>query len=131
MAAADEGRVVRRGEVYFANLNPVLGSEQGGVRPVLVVQNDAGNRRSSTVIVAPITSRIGKARLPTHVLLPGQVLGLDRDSVVLLEQIRTLARSRLKGRVGVLDAATLREVDRALAVSLGLDAAGRRRSQNR
>ena len=117
-------QAIRRGEIYFANLNPVLGSEQGGVRPVLVVQNDVGNRYSSTVIVAPITSRVGKARLPTHVLLPGSELGLPRDSVILLEQLRTIARGRLKSRVGKLDPATMREVDRALAVSLGLRLAG-------
>ncbi|BAS28672.1 type II toxin-antitoxin system PemK/MazF family toxin [Limnochorda pilosa] len=120
MPPAEPGRRVRRGEVYFANLNPVLGSEQGGVRPVLVVQNDAGNRRSATVIVAPVTSRLGKARLPTHVVLPASGLGLEKDSVILLEQIRTLARGRLKGRVGAVDAATLQEVDRALGISLGL-----------
>lgn len=115
---------IRRGDVYFANLNPVLGSEQGGVRPVLVVQNDVGNRHSSTVIVAPITSRVGKARLPTHVFLPGAELGLPRDSVILLEQLRTIAQGRLKGRVGRLDPTTLREVDQALGISLGLRLAG-------
>lgn len=124
MPSLHPDQTIRRGEVYFANLNPVLGSEQGGVRPVLVVQNDVGNRHSSTVIVAPITSRVGKARLPTHVFLPGSDLGLPRDSVILLEQLRTIARGRLKGRVGRLDTATLREVDRALAVSLGLRLAG-------
>lgn len=111
--------MVKRGEVYYADLSPVVGSEQGGVRPVLVVQNDVGNRYSPTVIAAAITSQIGKAKLPTHVTLSAEEVGLPKDSVILLEQIRTLDKRRLKERIGELDDSAMEEVDRGLLVSLG------------
>ncbi|MBQ2713328.1 MAG: type II toxin-antitoxin system PemK/MazF family toxin [Clostridia bacterium] len=111
--------MVKRGEVYYADLSPVVGSEQGGVRPVLVVQNDVGNRYSPTVIAAAITSQIGKSRLPTHVALPAEGVGLPKDSVILLEQIRTLDKRRLRERVGELNESEMAEVDRGLLVSLG------------
>jgi mRNA interferase MazF len=111
---------VRRGDVYIADLDPVVGSEQGGLRPVLVLQNDVGNRHSPTVIVAAITSRLDKARLPTHVALPGQDFGLQRTSVILLEQIRTLDKRRLGQRLAHLAGAVMRRVDTALRISLGL-----------
>lgn len=110
----------RRGDIYYANLNPVIGSEQGGLRPVLILQNDRGNRFSRTTIVAAITSRIGKKRLPTHVELPAARYQLDRDSVVLLEQIRTIDQRRLKNRIGRLDDDGFRELERALCASLGM-----------
>ena len=111
---------VRRGEIYYADLSPVVGSEQGGMRPVLIVQNDTGNRHSPTVIAAAITSQTGKARLPTHIELSGASCGLSRDSVILLEQIRTIDKSRLRERMGRLDDATMKAVDNAINVSLGL-----------
>lgn len=120
------GIVCRRGDIFYANLNPVIGSEQGGQRPVLILQNDAGNRSSPTTIVAAITSRIGKRRLPTHLELPAARCNLDRDSVALLEQIRTIDKRRLKNRIGRLDAEGLARLEEVLAASLGL---GRRRSQ--
>jgi len=109
-----------RGDVYFADLSPVIGSEQGGFRPVLVIQNDIGNKYSPTVIVSAITSRIQKARLPTHVELPAHISGLDRDSVVLLEQIRTIDKKRLTRHVCRLDDEIMAKVDEALAISVGL-----------
>ena len=112
---------VRRGDIYFADLSPVVGSEQGGVRPVLIVQNNVGNRYSPTVIAAAITSQINKARLPTHIELSGQTFGLTKDSVVLLEQIRTIDKKRLKEKMGRLDENVMTRVDEALAVSFGLD----------
>ena len=112
--------MVKRGEIYYADLSPVVGSEQGGMRPVLIVQNDTGNRHSPTVIAAAITSQTGKARLPTHISLSGRAVGLNRDSVILLEQIRTLDKSRLRERMGRLDERTMSAVDSALAVSFGL-----------
>ena len=112
--------MVKRGDIYYADLSPVVGSEQGGMRPVLIVQNDTGNRHSPTVIAAAITSQIGKARLPTHIELSAQSVGLNRDSVILLEQIRTLDKSRLRERMGKLDENTMTAVDNALAVSFGL-----------
>ena len=112
--------MVKRGDIYFADLSPVVGSEQGGMRPVLLVQNDTGNRHSPTVIAAAITSQTGKARLPTHISLSGRSAGLNRDSVILLEQIRTLDKSRLRERMGRVDAGTMSAVDEALAVSFGL-----------
>ena len=112
--------MVRRGEIYYADLSPVIGSEQGGMRPVLIVQNDVGNKHSPTVIAAAITSQIGKARLPTHIELEAKSVGLTRDSVILLEQIRTLDKSRLRERMGRLDEGTMNAVDNALAVSFGL-----------
>ena len=111
---------VKRGEIYYADLSPVVGSEQGGVRPVLIVQNDTGNRHSPTVIAAAITSQLGKAKLPTHIHLSRQTTGLNRDSIILLEQIRTLDKSRLRERMGRLDESTMSAVDNALSVSFGL-----------
>lgn len=111
---------VRRGDIYYADLSPVVGSEQGGLRPVLIVQNDTGNRHSPTVIAAAITSQTGKARLPTHIELRAQSYGLTRDSVVLLEQIRTLDKSRLRERMGKLPDAVMDRVNGAIAVSFGL-----------
>ena len=112
--------MVKRGDIYYADLSPVVGSEQGGMRPVLIVQNDTGNRHSPTVIAAAITSQTGKARLPTHISLSGQSVGLNRDSVILLEQIRTLDKSRLRQCMGHLDEAAMSAVDNALAISMGL-----------
>lgn len=109
-----------RGNIFYLDLSPVVGSEQGGVRPVIIVQNDMGNRYASTYIVAAISSNIDKTDIPTHVMLRDFWIGLPRDSVVLLEQIRTVDRQRLKDHVGMLDADTMREVDTALAVSVGL-----------
>jgi mRNA interferase MazF len=110
---------INRGDLYYADLNPVVGSEQGGIRPVLIIQNDVGNRHSPTVIIAAITSKAMKATLPTHCLL-SEKSGLDRDSVALLEQIRTIDKRRLKDHVGALGQEDMQEVDRALAVSVGL-----------
>ena len=112
---------VKRGDIYYADLSPVVGSEQGGVRPVLIIQNDTGNRYSPTVIAAAITSQTGKARLPTHIDLPvDQNCGLSRDSVVLLEQIRTLDKKRLRERMGHVEETVMGKVDTAIAVSFGL-----------
>ena len=111
---------VKRGDIYYADLSPVVGSEQGGMRPVLIVQNDTGNRYSPTVIAAAITSQVNKARLPTHIELSSQKYGLTRDSVVLLEQIRTLDKRRLREHMGRLDEAQMQRVDNAIAVSFGL-----------
>ncbi len=112
---------VKRGDIFYADLSPVVGSEQGGVRPVLIVQNDTGNRHSPTVIAAAITSQTGKARLPTHIELSAKTYGLPKDSVVLLEQLRTIDKKRLKDKVCHLDGEIMRRVDRALMVSLELD----------
>ncbi|NLG32652.1 MAG: type II toxin-antitoxin system PemK/MazF family toxin [Syntrophomonadaceae bacterium] len=112
--------MIRRGEIYFAQLNPVVGSEQGGTRPVLVVQNDIGNQYSPTTIVLAITSQINKAKLPTHIELKASMYGLERDSVLLTEQIRTIDKTRLKQRISMLNEETMGKVDRALAISLGL-----------
>ena len=112
--------LVKRGEIYYADLSPVVGSEQGGVRPVLIVQNDVGNRHSPTVIAAAITSRLDKTRLPTHINIRAADTGLAKDSVVLLEQIRTLDKRRLKDRMGELDEPSMTRVDHALQVSFGL-----------
>ena len=112
---------VKRGDIFYADLSPVVGSEQGGMRPVLIVQNDVGNRFSPTVIAAAITSQTGKARLPTHIDLPvDQNCGLSRDSVILLEQIRTLDKKRLRERMGHVEDAVMNRVDTAIAVSFGL-----------
>ena len=111
---------VRRGDVFYADLDPVVGSEQGGLRPVLIVQNDVGNRYSPTVIAAAVTSRMGKTRLPTHIDVPAGRTGLLRDSIVLLEQLRTLDKRRLREKMGHFDEAIMQEVDLALGVSLGL-----------
>ena len=113
---------VRRGDIYYADLSPVVGSEQGGVRPVLIVQNDVGNRFSPTVIAAAITSQRAKAKLPTHILLDAETTGLARDSIVLLEQIRTIDKHRLKERMGRLDHLAMTQIDQALSISFGLDA---------
>nr|MBQ8891179.1 type II toxin-antitoxin system PemK/MazF family toxin [Clostridia bacterium] len=111
---------IRRGDIYYADLSPVVGSEQGGLRPVLIVQNDVGNKYSPTVIAAAITSKMGKTRLPTHIDIPGEDAGLSRDSVILLEQIRTLDKTRLKEKMGHLDEDTMRGVNSAIVVSFGL-----------
>ncbi len=111
---------IKRGDIYYADLSPVVGSEQGGVRPVLIVQNDIGNRYSPTVIAAAITSQTDKARLPTHIQLHSEGSGLSRDSVVLLEQVRTLDKRRLKERMGKLDDDSMYRVNQALSVSFGL-----------
>ena len=110
---------IKRGELYYADLSPVVGSEQGGVRPVLVVQNDVGNKYSPTVIAAAVTSKINKAKLPTHIELPSNMYGLQKDSVILLEQIRTLDKRRLKERIGELSESTMNRVDNAILISLG------------
>lgn len=112
---------VRRGDIFYADLSPVVGSEQGGVRPVLIVQNDVGNKYSPTVIAAAITSQTNKAKLPTHIELTGQTCGLSRDSVVLLEQIRTIDKRRLKEHMGRIDDGLMNRIDGALAVSFGLE----------
>ena len=112
--------IVKRGDIFYADLSPVVGSEQGGMRPVLIVQNDTGNRHSPTVIAAAITSQTGKARLPTHIELDGKSFGLTKDSVVLLEQIRTIDKRRLREQVGRLNDDLMSRVDGAIAVSFGL-----------
>lgn len=112
--------MVQRGEVYFADLSPVVGSEQGGIRPVLILQNDIGNRFSPTVIVAAITAQIQKAKLPTHVEISAKRYGFDRNSVILLEQIRTLDKQRLTDKITKLDTDMMHQVDEALQISLGL-----------
>jgi len=112
---------VKRGDIFYADLSPVVGSEQGGMRPVLIVQNDTGNRHSPTVIAAAITSQVGKARLPTHIELSDKSCGLNRNSVILLEQIRTIDKSRLKERMGAVPEPVMNAVDSAIAVSFGLE----------
>ena len=111
---------VKRGDIYYADLSPVAGSEQGGVRPVLIVQNDTGNRHSPTVIAAAITSQTGKAKLPTHIELAARQFGLPKDSVILLEQIRTLDKKRQREHKGRVDGPKMHRVDAAFAVSFGL-----------
>lgn len=111
---------VKRGDIYYAQLNPVVGSEQGGMRPVLIVQNDVGNQYSPTTIVAAITSQISKAKLPTHVEITKDKAGLEKDSVILLEQIRTIDKSRLTEKVAILDKETIHKVNQALEISVGL-----------
>lgn len=113
--------MIKRGEIYFAQLNPVVGSEQGGIRPVVVVQNDVGNQYSPTTIILAITSQINKAKLPTHIELKAKTYGLERDSVILAEQIRTIDKARLKQRIAVLKEETMKKVDRALLISLGFE----------
>ncbi len=112
--------MVRRGDVFYADLSPVIGSEQGGVRPVLVVQNDIGNKYSPTIIIAAITSQINKAKLPTHVEITAPEYGLPKDSVVLLEQIRTIDKKRLREKIGRFNDDMMRSVDDALKISVGL-----------
>ena len=115
-----EHSVVKRGDIYYADLSPVVGSEQGGVRPVLIVQNDTGNRHSPTVIAAAITSQTGKARLPTHISVSPLSCGLPKESVNVMEQVRTLDKRRLREKMGRLDDGVMRKVDNAIAVSFGL-----------
>ena len=110
---------VKRGQIYYADLSPVVGSEQGGTRPVLVIQNDVGNKYSPTVIACAVTSQLTKAKLPTHIEVRQGQFGLPKDSVILLEQIRTLDKRRLKERLVQLDAETMSKVDRAILISLG------------
>ncbi|MGY4690026.1 type II toxin-antitoxin system PemK/MazF family toxin [Salibacterium sp. K-3] len=114
-------KVVKRGDVFFADLSPVVGSEQGGVRPVLIIQNDIGNRFSPTVIVAAITAQIKKAKLPTHVEIDADKHRFDRDSVILLEQIRTIDKQRLTDKITHLDDDTMERVKKGLAISLGVE----------
>lgn len=112
--------IVKRGDIYYADLSPVVGSEQGGIRPVIIIQNDVGNRYSPTVIIAAITSQINKAKLPTHVEISSEEYGLNKDSVVLLEQIRTLDKRRLKEKIGRMTNGDMKKVDDALLISVGL-----------
>ena len=112
--------IIKRGDIFYADLSPVVGSEQGGLRPVLIIQNDVGNRYSPTVIAAAITSRMGKTRLPTHIDIYADKVGLAKDSVILLEQIRTLDKRRLKEKMGHLDDEVMTHVNNAIAVSFGL-----------
>ncbi len=113
--------LVKRGDIFYADLSPVIGSEQGGVRPVLIVQNDVGNRYSPTVICAAITSQINKAKLPTHIEIDSQIYTLVKDSVVLLEQVRTIDKKRLREKICHLDDGLMSRVDRALLISFGLE----------
>jgi len=112
--------IVKRGDIYYADLSPVVGSEQGGVRPVLIIQNDIGNKYSPTVIAAAITSQINKAKMPTHIELSAEEYGLNKDSVVLLEQVRTIDKKRLRERIGHIDAMLMEKVNDALHISFGL-----------
>ncbi|MBQ7937247.1 MAG: type II toxin-antitoxin system PemK/MazF family toxin [Oscillospiraceae bacterium] len=111
---------VKRGDIYYADLSPVVGSEQGGIRPVLIVQNDIGNKYSPTVIAAAITSQKDKTKLPTHIAVSSQTCGLAKDSIVLLEQIRTIDKQRLKEHMGRLDDGSMNKIDEALSISFGL-----------
>ena len=114
-------RMIKRGDIFYAELNPVIGSEQGGIRPVLVISNNTGNRHSPTVIVAAITSRVHtKAKLPTHIEIDASAYGIEKDSVILLEQLRTIDKRRLKEKMGHLDDRTMKQVNEALYVSFGL-----------
>lgn len=112
--------MIKRGELYYADLSPVIGSEQGGVRPVLIVQNDIGNKYSPTIIAAAVTSKLNKAKLPTHIELSALEYGLAKDSVILLEQIRTIDKKRLKERIGLLSTTKMLQVEKALLISLGV-----------
>ncbi|MEA1974119.1 MAG: type II toxin-antitoxin system PemK/MazF family toxin [Bacillota bacterium] len=112
---------IKRGEVYLADLNPVQGSEQGGIRPVLIIQNDIGNKYSPTVIIAAITAKISKAKLPTHVEIKKEAVGLAKDSVILLEQIRTIDKIRLEDKIGELDSKMMDIVNTCLGVSIGFN----------
>ena len=113
--------IVKRGDIYYADLSPVIGSEQGGVRPVLIVQNDVGNKYSPTVIAAAITSQINKAKMPTHIEIGAEHYGLNKDSVILLEQIRTIDKQRLREKIGRLSDDLMDGVDRAIGISFGLN----------
>lgn len=110
---------IKRGELYYADLSPVVGSEQGGIRPVLIIQNDIGNRYSPTIIVSAVTSQINKARLPTHIEISAAEFKIPRDSVILLEQIRTIDKRRLKEQIGVLSDEMMKKVDKSISISLG------------
>jgi mRNA interferase MazF len=112
--------IVKRGDIFYADLSPVIGSEQGGVRPVLIVQNDVGNKYSPTVIAAAITSQINKAKMPTHIEISAAEYGLNKDSVILLEQIRTIDKRRLREKIGRLDKALMEKVNKAISISFGL-----------
>lgn len=112
--------LIKKGDLYFADLSPVVGSEQGGIRPVLVVQNDVGNKYSPTIIVAAVTSQMNKAKLPTHVEIDAVNNGLSKNSVVLMEQLRTIDKKRLKERIGALDSELIPDVNHALGISLGI-----------
>ena len=112
--------VIKRGDIFYADLRPVVGSEQGGVRPVLIIQNDVGNRHSPTVICAAITSKMNKAKLPTHIEIDASAYGIEKDSVILLEQLRTIAKKRLRDKVCHLDQVMLDRVNHALEISLEL-----------
>ena len=112
---------IKRGDIYYADLSPVIGSEQGGIRPVLIIQNDVGNKYSPTVIAAAITSKLNKSRLPTHIEVDAREYGLAKDSIILLEQIRTLDKQRLKERMGHLNENKMIDVNKALFVSFGLE----------
>ena len=112
--------IVKRGDIYYADLSPVIGSEQGGVRPVLIVQNDIGNKYSPTVIAAAITSQINKAKMPTHIEIDAKGYGLSKDSVILLEQIRTIDKKRLKEKIGKADENLMKKINEALLLSFGL-----------
>lgn len=112
---------VKRGDIFYADLSPVVGSEQGGIRPVLIIQNDVGNKYSPTVIAAAITSRLNKAKLPTHIEVDASLYGLSKDSVVLLEQIRTIDKRRLREKMGHLDTGMMYRIDKGISVSFGLD----------
>ena len=111
---------MKRGDIYYADLSPVVGSEQGGIRPVLVIQNDIGNKYSPTVIAAAITSQINKAKMPTHIELAAKDYGLNKDSVILLEQIRTIDKRRLREKIGRIDDGLMASVNNALSISFGL-----------
>ncbi len=113
--------IVKRGDVFYADLSPVVGSEQGGVRPVLIIQNDIGNKYSPTVIIAAVTSQINKAKLPTHIEISGDEYGLNKDSVILAEQVRTIDKKRLKEKIGHLDEELMTRVNEALEISFGLE----------
>ncbi len=121
---------IKRGDIFYADLSPVIGSEQGGLRPVLIIQNDVGNKYSPTVIAAAITSKTGKAKLPTHIDIYAEATGLIKDSIILLEQIRTLDKRRLKEKTGHLSPAKMSEVDNAIAVSLNLVGAAQQHSEH-
>lgn len=116
-----ENLTIKRGEIYYADLSPVVGSEQGGTRPVLVIQNDIGNKYSPTIIVAAITSQLSKAKIPTHVELPATEYNLPKDSVILLEQLRTIDKRRLKEKLSTLDNSRMRKVNIAMLISLGFN----------
>lgn len=112
---------IKRGDMYYADLSPVVGSEQGGIRPVLIVQNDVGNKYSPTVIAVAITSQVNKSKLPTHIELNSQNYGLSKDSVILAEQVRTIDKTRLKDRIGHIDDSLMNKVNEALGVSFGFN----------